>query len=288
MRDFTLDVYRLLLEVIKKRGYKFLNFGDYLAQQSELKKIRSHLDKAQSSNIKIQHQPICLLRHDVDRSPENALETALIEQELNIVGSYYFRIIPQSFDEPIIKKISSLGHEIGYHYEDVDLVLKSQESRTKNQNRVIDKKKLIDLAYESFCRNLELFGKNFKINTICMHGSPLSKYDNKIIWEKYNYKDLGILGEPYFDIDWNEFAYFTDTGRKWNGADFSVRDKVNSKYNFDFKSTDDIIYNIKDLPDKLMITVHPQRWNDKLLPWLNEYFSQNLKNVIKKYIYVNK
>ena len=33
-----------------------------------------------------------------------------------------------------------------------------------------------------------------------------------MIWDKYDYKKLGIIGEPSFDIDWNEFAYFTDTG----------------------------------------------------------------------------
>jgi hypothetical protein len=68
----------------------------------------------------------------------------------------------------------------GRHYEDDDLVYSK-----------IPKEKFIELSYESFCKNLEMFRKNFDIKTICMHGSPCSKYDNKIIWEKYNYKDLG-------------------------------------------------------------------------------------------------
>ena len=97
-----------------------------------------------------------------------------------------------------------------------------------------------------------MFRKNFDVKTICMHGSPRSKYDNRIIWSKYNYKDLGIIAEPYFDIDFNEFAYFTDTGRRWNGNKFSIRDKVKSKYNFDFKSTQDIINDIDKLPNKVM------------------------------------
>ena len=82
------------------------------------------------------------------------------------------------------------------------------------------------------------------------------------IWEKYNYRDIGLIGEPYYDLDFSEFAYFTDTGRRWNGNQVSVRDKVNSKYNFNLKTTNDIIDNIHKLPNKIMFTIHPQRWND--------------------------
>ena len=59
-----------------------------------------------------------------------------------------------------------------------------------------------------------------------MHGSPLSKFDNKELWEKYDYRTLGIIGEPYFDIDFNEVFYLTDTGRRWDGDKVSIPDKV--------------------------------------------------------------
>ena len=61
-----------------------------------------------------------------------------------------------------------------------------------------------------------------------MHGSPLSKFDNRKLWEKYDYKEYGIIGEPYFDVDFSGVLYFTDTVRRWDGFDFSVRDKVSS------------------------------------------------------------
>ena len=54
----------------------------------------------------------------------------------------------------------------------------------------------IDLAYELFKVNLAKMREVADIKTICMHGSPLSPYDNKLIWKKYSYKDLGIIGEP--------------------------------------------------------------------------------------------
>ena len=59
-----------------------------------------------------------------------------------------------------------------------------------------------------------------------MHGSPLSKYDNKKIWEKFDYRDYGIIADPAFDIDYDEVFYISDTGRAWNNSTASVRDKV--------------------------------------------------------------
>src|SRR6056297_3010910 len=100
-------------------------------------------------------------------------------------------------------------------------------------------------------------------------GSPLSKWDSKMLWEnrqgtgqEYNYRTYGILGEPYFDIDYNEVFYLTDTGRRWNNAGASVRDKVASGFSISVKSTSHIMKLAQEnrLPDKIMLNTHPQRW----------------------------
>ncbi len=289
--DFTISAYKKLLESLISAGYSFVTFKEYIESQA----------KPGCSSFVI-------LRHDVDRLPENSLRTSLIENSLGIKGTYYFRIVPESYDEEIIREISKLGHEIGYHYEDVDLAnkqLKIKNSKflpeadqppakkIKNmpairQDFTFNEGTLIDLSYESFCKNLDRIKNIADVKTICMHGSPLSKFDNKIIWGKYNYKNLGLIGEPYLDLNWNEFGYLTDTGRKWNGEDVSVRDKVNSKYKFKFKSTIDIINNIDRLPARVMFTVHPQRWNDNMFSWVNELALQSIKNAIKKLLLVKR
>ena len=281
MNDFTLTTYRLLLEALKKRNYTFFPFSAFLETKSSLANRNSS---------------IIILRHDVDRLPGNSLATARIENEMGIRGSYYFRIVQESFNEKIIKRIAELGHEIGYHYEDVNVVMSSQKSEVRSQNGSIDEEKLIDLAYESFCKNLQRMREVADIKTICMHGSPLSKFDNKMIWSqrdafgrKYNYKDLGIIGEPYFDINWNEFGYLTDTGRRWDGV--AIRDKVKSSFQDQrlkdkgkskFKKTQDIIANINSLPDKMMFTIHPERWTDDWFLWSKQLVFQNVKNVVKR------
>ena len=67
--------------------------------------------------------PKCIiLRHDVDDRKLNSLQTARLENELGIRGTYYFRMVPESFDEDVIRQIYELGHEVGYHYEDLSAV----------------------------------------------------------------------------------------------------------------------------------------------------------------------
>ena len=119
-----------------------------------------------------------------------------------------------------------------------------------------------------------------------MHGSPLSKWDNRLLWKKYNYRDLSIIGEPYFDIDFNQVLYITDTGRMWNNETSSVRDRVTTGYHFTFHSTRDIIsaFNEHKLPAHIMLNIHPQRWTNSGFLWMKEYILQNIKNSIKKVI----
>ena len=114
--------------------------------------------------------------------------------------------------------------------------------------------------------------------------------NNRLIWRDYSYKNYDILAEPYFDINFNETLYLTDTGRKWNGNKVSVRDKVKAPFQqgFNFNRSREIIKAVDNnaLPAKIMITTHPQRWHNNMGPWIKELILQNIKNAIKKYFYV--
>ena len=141
MPDFTIKIYKQLLEALKEAGYRFLTFEEYLGRtedgssKSEVRSRKSEvgspkseggLSKADSplfrSPVSGLRSPLVILRHDVDLLPQNSLAFARIQHEMGIRGSYYFRAVPESWDEDIIKEIHILGHEVGYHYEDVDLV----------------------------------------------------------------------------------------------------------------------------------------------------------------------
>ena len=270
LTDFTLYQYRHLLESLLQQGYQFLTFEQYCEQKST-----PHRPIASSPDS----PKYILLRHDVDLKAANSLATAQIEHELGIRATYYFRVVPQSNQPDIIRAIAALGHEIGYHYEDMALMQGDTEK-----------------AYAHFQQQLTYFRQFYPVRTICMHGAPTSQWDGKELWKHYDYRDLGIIGEPYFDIDFSQMFYLTDTGRCWDGYKVSVRDKIpvdQDQWNAQglvYHATNDIIHAAEQgsLPSRIMITTHPQRWTDRPLAWLKELLVQNAKNIIKRLFLVKK
>lgn len=245
-RDFTLEIYRKLLFSIERAGYSFQTLQDYIEQPKS---------------------KVVILRHDSDIWPKNDLRFAVIENNENIKASYYFRI-PKTYNSEIIKKITELGHEIGYHYENL-------ADTNGNYSKAI----------KSFEANLAKLRQIYPVKTVAMHGRPLSKWDSRLLWEKYSLEDFDLTGEPYKSIDYNEVFYLTDTGNRWNGGNVSIRDTVISKYNFSIKTTFDLIrcFGKDDLPDQIMINAHAARWNDDYCIWLYRFFLQKAKNTAKYY-----
>ena len=250
--DFTINKYRQLLLSLQTAGYCTITYTDYCKG--------------------IKPKRFVILRHDVDLLPLNSLAIARIENEISSRAVYYFRAVPESWDETVISKLSDLNHEVGYHYESLT---------TCNGD--------VQKAYEDFRKHLKQLRELVPVSTICMHGSPRSPYDSKDMWKTYDYKILDIIGEPYLDTDFSQMLYLTDTGRCWDGFKVSVRDKIEGfqekwmEMGWVFHSTDDIIQalNEKKLPNQLMITTHPQRWTNNIMDWGRELFFQNMKNIIK-------
>ena len=179
--------------------------------------------------------------------PHNVIPMARLEYNNGIKSTYFFRVRPKLFKPEIISKVMSLGHEIGYHYEVLD------KARGDYQK-----------AIQIFENEWKLF-KTWNSVSICMHGNPLSKYINKDIWKKYDFSIFGVLGEAYISIDFSKVKYFTDTGRKWNSKQFSVKDKISEEL-IEIKNTDQLINLFKmNSRERIYILTHPSKWNDSLL-----------------------
>lgn len=241
MMDFTIEKYRELLEALK--GHHSFS-----------------------------------LRHDVDLRPDYSLRIAQVEARSGLTATYYFRTVPESYNEEIIKEIVSLGHRAGYHYESLT---------TCNGD--------IEAAYEDFCKNLEKLRKVVPITTACAHGSPRSRWNSQSLWDNTRQRDIHALGieyEPMLDTDFSKTLYLTDTGRRWDGFKVSVRDKVPQyqrqweNEGLVFHSTDDIINALNDIQHpihkkELLINTHPQRWMPFGRRWLGEVCKQQIKNIAK-------
>ena len=98
------QLYIEFLAKAKARGYSFVRFADFLPGQPQL------------------HERYLVLRHDIDFAPEYSLEMAQLEYEAG-VASTFFVLVDGQFYNPLqkevieqLRRIRSLGHEIGLHF----------------------------------------------------------------------------------------------------------------------------------------------------------------------------
>lgn len=255
--DFTMKTYEKLLLTFLSKEYAFLTVREFV------------------SNDSIDLPAFVLLRHDVEARYSNAFQMAEIQAAMGIKGTYYFRMFHSDENNELIRKIALLGHEIGYHYDDL--------SHCKGDAVA---------ALERFAGHLEHLRKFGPVSSITMEGAPMSKYDNRDLWTKVvSYKDYGIQTEPYFDLDFDQLFYLTDTARRWDGWNYSRRDKFAQQRNwtdqgFVYHSSFDIMNALhqESFPKKLMMTFHPQRWTSNIVLWTSELMRQNIKNTVKRLI----
>lgn len=261
-KDFTRKKYRELIKAFMAAGYQFQTLEEYVEHPLEGK--------------------VVVLRHDVDLHPYNSLFVGQLEHSLGVRSSFYFRVGAHSNRPDVIKSLVALDHEIGYHYEDMALMDGDVEE-----------------AYDHFKGALNYFRTMYPVRTICMHGAPTSRYDGRDLWKHYSYRDLGIICEPYLDIDFSKMLYLTDTGRRWDGYKVSLRDKIPvyqdqwKKQGLTFHATNDIIAALRDpasklntLAPRIMVTTHPQRWNDEPNWWRKELIEQTIKNFVKRILVI--
>lgn len=249
MRDYTLKSYQSLIIAFQQAGYHFQTFEEFMTEPADGKLV--------------------IMRHDVDELAKNALKMAQLEHKLGIRATYFFRIVKQSNNPEVITQIVGLGHEIGYHYEDL---ASAEGDETK--------------AIESFKTNLDYFRKYYPVRSVSMHGSSTSKFDNRLLWKNHSLSDFGLVGEPYLSVDYDKVFYLTDTGYAWDGGKFATRDVVKNTFGLRFHTTEQIVDCITadNFPENAMILAHTL-WTDNLIQWdclhIREFFRNNLKFLAK-------
>ena len=159
-RDFDLDSYGDMISKIKSLGYKIVFFED--------------LDP------KYKHM---ILRHDIDISLESALKMAIYEANQKFYSTYFILLRSEMYNvyacrtTEIIKKILSLGHRIGLHFDNSIYTNKDYNS--------------IDENCEKECSALESWF-NIDITSISFHkpSKYLISLDKKIAGRINTYQSL--------------------------------------------------------------------------------------------------
>lgn len=248
-KDFSFTTYRELIEEIKRTGFKVVTLKEYFRQEQD-------------------SPAFLILRHDVDRRPENALRMALLESSSEIYSTYYFRVNKNIFNKEIIKKIAGLGHEIGYHYEVMD---KAHGD--------------IGLAERIFDFELTELRMLADVGTACMHGNPLSAWDNRDFWGHFSLSQFDLLGEAYISIHDPDLFYVTDTGRGWNRSQYNLKDTLSGS-SISLLPSVSTTWQLIDLIrakkyPKIYLQIHPNRWSWRWLQWYRQLGEDLCLNWIK-------
>jgi hypothetical protein len=245
--DFTLEAYERILKAGLEARYAMYPVSDW-----------HDLPKDKRRGI--------MLRHDVDRRPQNALEMARAENRLGIRSTYYFRILPCAFVPDIISAIRGLGHEIGYHYEDWHLAKR-------------DPQKAIALFEE----HLAKIRQHAPVRSIAMHGSPLSRENNMTIWQHHEFVGYGV-NDAVLSFDYTDYVFFTDSGRTFGRSGANLRDYLGDAGSVpEVRSSAQLAAWLARRPaERIQISVHPERWNEPGLAWMRQWGVDMAANLAKR------
>lgn len=231
--------------------------------QSEKKKIGSVSDFLCASN----KEGWLILRHDVDRRPEKSCVLAELEHQHGVRSTYYFRVSRSGkFPSIAIEHIAGLGHEIGYHYEDL--------STAKGD---------VAIATHRFSQNLATLRTLANCTTVSMHGAPLSKHNNQDLMQFIDLASHDLLGDAVSTIAPYQPIYLTDTGGRWLAQASNLRDQVGLSWPIEALPNNRLLFRkyVAESDFPLYISTHPERWNSHAFGYVRTKLVDTGVNMVK-------
>jgi hypothetical protein len=209
IQQFSYESYYTMLLTAIEKGYKISSFKNYDAKT--LKTI--------------------ILRHDVDYTCDGMLRFAEIEHKLGCTATYLFRVHADEYNLfscstwSMIDRIRSLGHEIGLHFEamNVGRALRfSPPELLKREKDVIEA--VIGSEIATCSEHREISGG--------IHNTPL--YHE--IYDPYEHGfEFYAMDPKYCDA----MKYLSDSNANWREGDLSAH---------------------LDKHDRFQVLVHPDWW----------------------------
>lgn len=192
--DFTLNNYRLIINLCQQYGYEFIGYDSELIKE----------DKKQ-----------ILLRHDVDYSMRRAVKLAEIEKEEGVKATYFIFSHSEGYNlyeaavMEMVHKIIDLGHDIGLH---VDYGIYEKCIR---ENKSVEK---------VICKEIEDIQKTFacKVTSISFHQPENFRGGIKLSdWE------MAGTVNAYSEYIFENYKYCSDSNGYWRFD--RLEDVINSQ-----------------------------------------------------------
>lgn len=192
--DFSLANYKRCLEKSLENNYTFHTLDNFFEKR-------------------INSEKSIIMRHDVDTQLDVALKMAEIESELNIKSTYFIRIHSHSYnlfcikDYQKIKKIHTLGHEIGLHYEsDFYGILKKDVVES-----IIKEKEMLEYFLD------------VDIKTVCPHEPTRTNC--------FHVENLK-LNQAYDKSIFKKYKYISDSSCRWRDGSFleNIKNNIENIY----------------------------------------------------------
>lgn len=238
---FTIENYQYLVKTVKERGYEFI-----------LHKDKFILDRKD-----------IIWRHDVEFSPDIALQMAKIENKLGVQATYFFQIhsefynVFEKYTTDILQEIRNLGHHIGLHFDSHFYGISDEASL----NRYIE----LDKNYLNAVMKLE-------IDTFSFHNTTPFVLSCK----EYQYGGLINVYSDYFK---KHYQYRADSTGYWRYENFFEEIKTTDIQHFQFL-THDAMWSNKVLSPRQRVRTSIQANADRIKAQydqiLIEFHAQNI------------
>jgi len=191
--SFKFTHYRDTLIRAGEQGYKLIPFCEYERIGPDEKLI--------------------ILRHDIDFSVERALMFAEIEAEVGAAATYFVRLHANDYNPfgfrvyHTLRRILSLGHEIGLHFESGDM---KQVSSEDEKTLFIKEKKVLETILD------------IRVVSASQHGdySFYSNPEARFFFEGHSLDEVGIKNYPFEDRFFKEMKYLSDSNSLWKEGCF--------------------------------------------------------------------
>lgn len=130
-----------------------------------------------------------VLHHEVYRDIDSLLDIALMEHDLGWKANYFVPNTPESMKHPPLKKIISLGHDVGLLYD----MLGELSERYKDNPR--------ELYQRAWAQFGEILRQNHALNIRSVAPYPHQDgIDNLLLWKHYDYQVQNVRCDSELDF----------------------------------------------------------------------------------------